>query len=139
MSIPKNPHLYWKILVALSLVHFCGDFYSSFISPLCPVFMDKMGLSRAQVGIIAGISRFLMFSVQPMSGYCADRHPSRSFILIGLLMSILVIPLAGMTSGFCGLGHSQTPRGRHDATWLFKDPSANPGECLAADSIRHII
>jgi FSR family fosmidomycin resistance protein-like MFS transporter len=93
----------WKILIALSLVHFCGDFYSSFISPLFPVFMDKMGLSLAQVGLIAGISRFLMFIVQPMSGYWADRQPSRSFILIGLLMPILFIPLAGMTSGFYGL------------------------------------
>jgi FSR family fosmidomycin resistance protein-like MFS transporter len=65
--------------------------------------MDKMGLSLAQVGFLAGISRFLMFIVQPMSGYWADRHPSRSFILIGLLMPILFIPLAGMTTGFYGL------------------------------------
>jgi len=94
---------YWKILIALSLVHFSGDFYSAFINPLFPVFMDKMGLSLAQVGVLAGISRFLMFIVQPMSGYWADRHPSRKFILIGLLMPILFIPLAGRASGFYGL------------------------------------
>ena len=93
----------WKILIALSLVHFSGDFYSAFINPLYPVFMDKMGLSLAQVGFLAGISRFLMFIIQPMSGYWADRHPSRSFILIGLLMPILFIPLVGMTTGFYGL------------------------------------
>jgi FSR family fosmidomycin resistance protein-like MFS transporter len=94
---------YWKILIALSLVHFSGDFYSAFINPLFPVFMDKMGLSLAQVGFLTGISRFLMFIVQPMSGYWADRHPSRAFILIGVLMPILFIPLAGMTTGFFGL------------------------------------
>ncbi|MGD8493939.1 MAG: MFS transporter [Desulfobacterales bacterium] len=93
----------WKILVPLSLVHFSGDFYSSFISPLFPVFIDKIGLSLAQVGFLAGISRFLMFIVQPMSGYWADRRPSRSFILIGLLMPILFIPLAGMATSFYGL------------------------------------
>lgn len=93
----------WKILIALSLVHFSGDFYSAFISPLFPVFMDKMGLSLAQVGVLAGVSRFLMFIVQPMSGYWADRHPSRSFILIGLLLPILFIPLAGRTTGFYSL------------------------------------
>ena len=91
---------YWKILIALSLVHFSGDFYSAFINPLFPVFMDKMGLSLAQVGLIAGISRFLMFIVQPMSGYWADRHPSRSFILAGLLMPIVFIPLTGITPDF---------------------------------------
>jgi FSR family fosmidomycin resistance protein-like MFS transporter len=95
--------IYWKILIALSLVHFSGDFYSAFINPLFPVFMDRMGLSLAQVGVLAGISRFLMFIVQPASGYWADRHPSRSFILIGLLMPILFIPLAGLTTGFYGL------------------------------------
>jgi MFS transporter, FSR family, fosmidomycin resistance protein len=94
---------FWKTLIALSLVHFSGDFYSAFINPLFPVFMDKMGLSLTQVGLLAGISRFLMFIVQPMSGYWADRHPSRSFILIGLLMPILFIPLAGKTTGFYGL------------------------------------
>jgi len=94
---------FWKIIIALSLVHFSGDFYSAFISPLFPVFKDKMGLSLAQVGFIAGISRFLMFIVQPMSGYWADRHPSRSFILAGLLMPIVFIPLTGLTTGFYGL------------------------------------
>jgi len=107
--VPKAPmadlasKTYWKILIALSLVHFSGDFYSAFINPLYPVFMDRMGLSLTQVGLLAGISRFLMFIVQPMSGYWADRHPSRSFILIGLLMPILFIPLAGRTTGFYGL------------------------------------
>ena len=99
----SSSRTYWKILIALSLVHFSGDFYSSFINPLYPVFMDKMGLGLVQVGFLAGVSRFLMFIVQPMSGYWADRHPSRSFILIGLLMPILFIPLAGMTTGFYGL------------------------------------
>jgi FSR family fosmidomycin resistance protein-like MFS transporter len=91
---------YWKILIALSLVHFSGDFYSSFMSPLFPVFVDKMGLSLAQVGVIAGVSRFLMFIVQPLSGYWADRHPSRKFILIGLLMPVIFIPLTGISTGF---------------------------------------
>ena len=49
---------YWKILIALSLVHFSGDFYSSFINPLYPVFMDKMGLSLAQVGFWPGFPAF---------------------------------------------------------------------------------
>ncbi|HOO89626.1 MAG TPA: MFS transporter [Syntrophales bacterium] len=94
---------YWKIIVALSLVHFTGDFYSSFINPLFPVFVDKIGLSLTQVGLLAGISRFLMFIVQPMSGYWSDRYPTRAILLIGLLMPIILIPLTGMTTSFYGL------------------------------------
>ena len=101
--VESDSKTYWKILIALSLVHFSGDFYSSFMSPLFPVFVDQMGLSLAQVGVIAGVSRFLMFIVQPLSGYWADRHPSRNFILIGLLMPVIFIPLTGMTTGFYAL------------------------------------
>ena len=62
-----------KILFALTLVHFTGDFYSSFISPLYPLFVQKMGLSLVQVGIISGVIRLMAFIIQPSVGYLADR------------------------------------------------------------------
>ncbi|MFH0729801.1 MAG: hypothetical protein V2B19_26100 [Pseudomonadota bacterium] len=34
-----------KVLFALTLVHFTGDFDSSFTSPLFPLFVEKLGLS----------------------------------------------------------------------------------------------
>ena len=89
-----------KILFALTLVHFTGDFYSSFISPLYPLFIQKMGLSLAQVGIISGVARLLAFIVQPSVGYMADRYSTRHFILIGVLMPVIFIPLSGITPGF---------------------------------------
>jgi MFS transporter, FSR family, fosmidomycin resistance protein len=89
-----------KILFALTLVHFTGDFYSSFISPLFPLFIAKMGLSLTQIGIISGASLFLSFIVQPTVGYLADRYDTRNFILLGVMMPIIFIPLSGVTSGF---------------------------------------
>lgn len=89
-----------KTLFALTLVHFTGDFYSSFINPLFPLFVQKMGLSLAQVGIISGVIRFLAFIVQPSVGYLADRYSTRHFILLGVLMPVVFIPLSGITTGF---------------------------------------
>ena len=89
-----------KVIFALTLVHFTGDFYSSFTSPLFPLFVEKMGLSLAQVGIIAGVSRLLAFIVQPSVGYLADRYQTRSFILFGLLLPVIFIPLSGISIGF---------------------------------------
>ena len=89
-----------KILFALTLVHFTGDFYSSFISPLFPLFIAKMGISLTQVGLISGLSLFLSFIVQPTVGYLADRYATRAFILIGILMPIIFIPLSGIAPGF---------------------------------------
>ncbi|NNL42861.1 MAG: MFS transporter, partial [Desulfobacterales bacterium] len=88
MTIPKTQSINIKIIFALTLVHFTGDFYSSFISPIFPAFVEKLSLSMTQVGIIAGTMRFLAFIVQPSVGYVADRYPSRSFALGGLLLTV---------------------------------------------------
>ena len=89
-----------KILFALTLVHFTGDFFTSFINPLFPVFVDKLGLTLTQVGIIAGTMRLLAFIIQPTVGYFADRYQTRYFVFIGLLLTTVFIPLAGIASNF---------------------------------------
>ncbi len=89
-----------KILFALTLIHFTGDFYTSFISPLFPVFVQKMDLSLAQIGIIAGTMRLLAFIIQPTVGYLADRYQTRAFIFFGLSLTIVFIPLTGIAPNF---------------------------------------
>lgn len=89
-----------KVIFGLTLVHFIGDFYNSFINPLLPVFMGKFSLTLTQVGLIAGISRFLAFLVQPSVGYIADHYRTRIFVLGGPLLAILFIPLVGIAPFF---------------------------------------
>ena len=89
-----------KIILALTLIHFIGDFYNSFIIPLLPLFIDKFALTLAQAGLVTGLSRFLAFVVQPPVGYLADRYPSRFFALGGPLLVMVFIPLTGITSHF---------------------------------------
>jgi len=89
-----------KMIFALTLVHFTGDFYSSFITPLMPVFMENFGLTLTQVGIITGISRFLAFVVQPPIGYIADHYKTRIFILGGPFLVIILTSLMGIAPSF---------------------------------------
>lgn len=89
-----------KVLFALTLIHFTGDFYSSFINPLFPVFVDKLGLTLTQVGVITGIMRLLAFIIQPTVGYFADRYQTRLFIFIGLGLVVTCIPLTGIAPNF---------------------------------------
>ncbi|CAB5081408.1 hypothetical protein D3OALGA1CA_1319 [Olavius algarvensis associated proteobacterium Delta 3] len=89
-----------RIILALTLIHFTGDFYSSFISPLFPLFVTKLGLSLTQVGVIAGVARLLAFVVQPTVGYLADRYQTRGFMLGGLLLVVVCIPLSGIAPTF---------------------------------------
>jgi MFS transporter, FSR family, fosmidomycin resistance protein len=93
-------HTNLKVLFALTLVHFTGDFYSAFTTPLFPAFMDKLNLSLAQVGMIAGVNRFLSFIVQPIAGYLSDRYQGRAIILGGLLMAVVCIPLSGIAGSY---------------------------------------
>jgi len=89
-----------KVILALTLVHFTGDFYASFVSPLLPVFVEKFSLTLTQVGLITGVSRLLAFVVQPPVGYIADRYRTRLFVLGGLLLAIVFIPLVGVAPRF---------------------------------------
>jgi FSR family fosmidomycin resistance protein-like MFS transporter len=82
-----------KIILALTMIHFIGDFYSSFITPLLPFFAQKFSLSFTQVGYITMLSSLLAFTVQPTVGTLADRYRTRLFILGGPLLTIIFIPL----------------------------------------------
>ncbi|RLB93926.1 MAG: MFS transporter [Deltaproteobacteria bacterium] len=90
----------YKIIFVLTLVHFTGDFYSSFFTPLLPAFVDKLGLTLAQVGLITGFVRFLAFIVQPVVGYMSDRHETRWFVFAGLFLSFFCIPFSGLAPNF---------------------------------------
>jgi len=89
-----------KVILALALLHFTGDFYASFVNPLLPVFEEKFSLTLTQIGLITGISRFLAFVVQPSVGYIADHYRTRLFVLGGTVLSIVFIPLAGIAPSF---------------------------------------
>lgn len=89
-----------RAIFALTMLHFTADFYISFITPLYPVFIDKLSLSLAQIGFIAGTMRVMAFVVQPGVGYFADRYRSRVFIIGGPLLTIIFITLAGRAASF---------------------------------------
>jgi len=96
----SNNNANLRIILGLTLIHFTGDFYNSFINPLLPVFVDTFSLSLTRVGLISGISRLFAFIVQPTVGYLADRYRTRFFILGGPLLAIVFISLVGIAPGF---------------------------------------
>jgi FSR family fosmidomycin resistance protein-like MFS transporter len=89
-----------KVIIGLTLVHFIGDFYSSFINPLLPVFVQKYALTLTEVGLLAALSRFLAFIVQPTVGYLADYYRTRFFILGGPFLAIVFIALVGIAPNY---------------------------------------
>ncbi len=96
----KTQHANIKIIFALTLIHFIGDFYNSFVIPLLPLFVVKFSLTLTQAGLVTGLSRFLAFIVQPPVGYLADRYRTRIFALGGPLLVTAFISLVGIAPNF---------------------------------------
>jgi FSR family fosmidomycin resistance protein-like MFS transporter len=89
-----------KVIFALFLIHFIGDFFQSFIRPMLPVLADKFSLNLTQVGMITGIATFMAFLIQPLFGYLADRYRTRVVLLIGSFVGAICIPLVGIAPYF---------------------------------------
>jgi len=94
MEHPRTTNV--KVIFALSFVNFIGYFYTSFISPLLPLFVDKFSLTLTQVGLIIGTSRLISSVAQPSVGYLADHYQTRFFVLGGPFLTIIFFSLVGV-------------------------------------------
>ncbi len=89
-----------KVIFALFLVHFSGDFFQSFTKPLLPVLATKFSLTLTQVGLIGGLCMLAAFFIQPVFGYLSDYYSRRMFALAGVLLGSVCIPLVGLATGY---------------------------------------
>jgi FSR family fosmidomycin resistance protein-like MFS transporter len=89
-----------RAILALSLVNFVGYFYTSFLSPLLPVFVERFSLSLTQVGLLAAMYRLVGILVEPSVGYIADHYRTRLFVLGGPLLAVVFMPLIGIAASF---------------------------------------
>ena len=92
----KHPQFNTKAMIAIFLVHFTGDFYQSFFPPLYPVIKAQFSLSLTQIGFLASVVTVSAFVAQPIAGILADRYSPRRFMMAGLMLSTLLIPLIGI-------------------------------------------
>lgn len=86
----------WPVLLALG--HAVDDFYPSFLAPLLPFFMEKLGLSLALAGALATLQGFTTSLVQPLFGYFADRFQRPTLMAWGILASAAFTSLWGLAT-----------------------------------------
>lgn len=80
----------------LALGHAVDDFYPSFLAPLLPLFVEKLGLSLALAGGLATLQGFTTSLVQPLFGYFADRVQRPTLVAWGVLGSAAFTSLWGL-------------------------------------------
>ena len=96
----KTGNISKKAIFALFLVHFSGDLYQSFIYPLFPIIRENFDLSLSQIGLITAVVTLVSFAAQPIIGILAERFRPGLFMVTGLLLSCVFIPLMGVVPWF---------------------------------------
>ncbi|MCA8973101.1 MAG: MFS transporter [Planctomycetes bacterium] len=95
MTSPPSPRSRLPAIVyALGLVSFFTDLASEMIVPLLPAFLDDLGGSAVQLGVLVGISELIVAALRLLSGALSDRMRRRKpWVVGGYALSSLVRPL----------------------------------------------
>ncbi len=103
------------ILFSLSLAHLFNDLFQSTVNAVYPVIRDNLGLSFAQIGLIALVYQICASVFQPVFGVAFDRRPNVWYLSMGTtstLCGLVILAFAGelwmvLTAvAFVGLGSS---------------------------------
>jgi FSR family fosmidomycin resistance protein-like MFS transporter len=86
-------------ILALSIGHFIHDVYSSFLSPLLPLLIDKLSLTLTQAGFLSTIMQ-LPALLNPYIGVLADRISVRYFVILAPAMTAVPMSLIGIAPSY---------------------------------------
>ena len=82
-------------VITTSIAHFFHDVYSSFLAPLLPMLIDKLGINLFQAGLLSVFQRIpTLFN--PFIGILAERVHARYFIIITPAITAMSMSLIGV-------------------------------------------
>jgi FSR family fosmidomycin resistance protein-like MFS transporter len=89
----KNNNFQFSHLITISLAHMLHDIYSSFLSPVLPLLINKFNISYSFASLLNVLQR-LPSVISPFVGLLADRISLRYLVIIspsitGIVMSLL--------------------------------------------------
>jgi FSR family fosmidomycin resistance protein-like MFS transporter len=89
-------------VLLVSLCHFIHDVYSSFLSPLLPLLIEKLSLSLTRAGLLSTIMQ-LPALMNPIIGVWADRVRVRWFIILAPSLTAVPMCLIGLAPNYAVL------------------------------------
>lgn len=89
-----------RTVYALGLVSFFTDLSSEMIVPLLPAFLGSFGAGMVMLGLLQGISDFVVAGLKFASGWWSDRQRARKpWLVFGYGLSALMRPMFALVTG----------------------------------------
>ena len=82
-------------IITVSIAHLVHDIYASFLAPILPLIIDKLGISLLMAGLL-DVFRKIPALTSPFIGLLADRICVRYFIIIAPTISAISMSLLGI-------------------------------------------
>ncbi len=89
------PHFHTKKVLMISIAHMVHDIYSSFLAPILPLLIDKLGLSYGLAGSLSMFQR-LPSLFNPVIGMIAERISARYFVIVSPGLTAIAMSLLGV-------------------------------------------
>ncbi|MEJ2040199.1 MAG: MFS transporter, partial [Desulfosarcinaceae bacterium] len=86
-------------VLLVSFCHFVHDIYSSFLSPLLPLLIEKLSLSLTRAGLLTTVMQ-LPALINPIIGLWADRISVRWFIILAPSLTAVPMCLVGLAPNY---------------------------------------
>jgi FSR family fosmidomycin resistance protein-like MFS transporter len=86
-------------VLLISLCHFIHDVYSSFLSPLLPLLIEKLSLSLTRAGLLSTVMQIPAL-LNPLIGQWADRISTRWFVILAPAMTAVPMSLLGVAPSY---------------------------------------
>jgi FSR family fosmidomycin resistance protein-like MFS transporter len=89
----------WPRIVVLSLAHFCHDIYTSFLSPLLPLLIEKFALTYTLAGFLSVMLRVPSL-FNPLIGSLAEHTNLKWFVILSPSVTAIAMGLLGLAPGY---------------------------------------
>ncbi len=99
MPLSKSCKFQAANVISTSIAHFFHDIYTSFLAPILPLLIDKLGISLFQAGTLSVFQRIPTI-FNPLIGILAERVPSRFFIILTPAITAIFMSLIGVAPSY---------------------------------------
>ncbi len=88
-----------KDVLTISFSHLAHDIYSSFLAPMLPLLIDKVGMSLSEAGFL-DIARRLPSLFNPLFGLMAEKKGVKYFVILTPATTAIAMGLVGLVNSY---------------------------------------